>query len=40
MSMEGMNTPPPDFSARRKEADEFARWIAREHKKRRLCTAM
>ena len=27
-----VNTPPPDFSALRKEADEFARWIAREHK--------
>lgn len=30
-----VNTPPPDFSALRKEADEFARWIAREHKKER-----
>ena len=33
------NTPPPDFSALRKEADEFARWIAREHKKERASLA-
>ena len=30
-----INTPPPDFSALRKEADEFARWIALEHKRER-----
>ena len=30
-----INTHPPDFSALRKEADEFARWIALEHKKER-----
>ena len=34
-----VNTPPPDFSALRKEADEFARWIAREHKKERASLA-
>ena len=34
-----VNTPPPDFSALRKEADDFARWIAREHKKERASLA-
>lgn len=34
-----VNTPPPDFSALRKEADDFARWIAREHKKERALLA-
>lgn len=30
-----MNTPPPDLSHLRREAEVFARWIAREHKKER-----
>ena len=30
-----MNTPPPDLSHLRREAEAFARWIAREHKKER-----
>ena len=30
-----MNTPPPDFTALQREADSFARWIAREHSKER-----
>ena len=30
-----MNTPPPDFTALQREADAFARWIAREHSKER-----
>ena len=34
-----VNTPPPDFSALRKEADDFARWIAREHKRERASLA-
>ena len=34
-----VNTPPPDFTELRKEADEFARWIAREHKKERASLA-
>ncbi len=30
-----MNTPPPDHTALRRDAEIFARWIAREHKKER-----
>ena len=30
-----MNRPAPDMSELRKEAETFARWIAREHKKER-----
>ncbi len=30
-----LDAPPPDFTALRKEADVFARWIAREHRKER-----
>ncbi len=30
-----INTPPPDLSSVRKEAEVFSRWIAREHKRER-----
>lgn len=30
-----MNTPPPDLAVARKDAEIFARWIAREHRKER-----
>lgn len=30
-----MATPPPDFTVLQREADSFARWIAREHSKER-----
>ena len=30
-----MSTPPPDFTALQREADSFAKWIAREHRKER-----
>lgn len=30
-----MNTPPPDLAIARKDAEIFARWIAREHRKER-----
>ena len=30
-----MATPPPDFTALQREADSFAKWIAREHRKER-----
>ena len=30
-----VNTPPPDLSKVYKDAESFARWIAREHKKER-----
>ena len=30
-----ISTPPPDFTALQREADSFARWIAREHSKER-----
>ena len=26
-----MSTPPPDFTSLQREADSFAKWIAREH---------
>jgi hypothetical protein len=31
-----VNTPPPDLIKARKDAEIFARWIAREHRKERL----
>lgn len=31
-----VNTPPPDLTKARKDAEIFARWIAREHRKERL----
>lgn len=34
-----VNTPPPDLSKARRDAEIFARWIAREHKKERLAMA-
>ncbi len=34
-----MDAPPPDLSFLYREAEAFARWIAREHKKERLCVA-
>ena len=30
-----VSTPPPDFTAMKKEAEEFERWISREHRKER-----
>ena len=30
-----MATPPPDFTMLQREADSFAKWIAREHRKER-----
>jgi hypothetical protein len=30
-----MDAPPPDLSFLYREAEAFARWIAREHKKER-----
>ncbi len=30
-----MNAPPPDHTALRRDAEAFARWIEREHKKER-----
>ena len=34
-----VNTPPPDLTKARKDAEIFARWIAREHRKERLAIA-
>ena len=31
-----VNTPPPDLTKARKDAEIFARWIAHEHRKERL----
>ena len=31
-----MDAPPPDFTFLYKEAETFARWIAREHRKERM----
>lgn len=33
-----MDAPPPDLSFLYREAETFARWIAREHKKERAAT--
>ena len=35
-----MATPPPDFTALQREADSFAKWIAREHRKERAKLGM
>ena len=32
-----INTPKPDFTQLKKEADEFEAWIAEVHKRERAC---